>query len=231
MQQASLATHPFLRRLDSIGTFEDVRVMAPRFTFFVLCFQDMLRLVHEHVRHPTIKAMAEVHELEDKGHQKWFLHDLKQFGIPLDLSWVFGSDHQATRDLSYDIVSAVLRAADDHTRLAIVLSLEGAGHEFFGRVIGCLERIGHDDGLKYFARHHQEIEENHNLFDSDGRAQLIDLALSRAEFDHAMEAVDHTFAAMTRLATHLEGAITATPVARRRNAPPVASADKRRRAK
>jgi hypothetical protein len=207
--------------------------MAPRLTFFVLCFQDMLRLVHEHVSHPKIKAMAEIHELEDKGHQKWFLHDLKQFGIPLDVGWVFGSDHQATRDLSYEIVSTVLRAEDDHTRLAIVLSLEGAGHEFFGRVIGCLERIGHDHGLKYFARHHQQIEDNHNLFDADGQAKLVDLPLSSEAFEQAMRGVDLTFAAMTRLATHLEEAIAATKKSPLRSfrAPAVASGERRRRAK
>lgn len=209
-KQAELARHPFLRRLDSTGTFGDVRVMAPRLTFFVLCFQDMLRLVHARVSDPEIKDMAKVHELEDKGHEKWFLHDLEHFGIPIDLVWVFGTAHETTRDLSYEIVAEVLESEDDRARLAVVLSLEGAGHEFFGRVIGFLERIGHDDGLQYFARRHQQIEESHDVFACDGHAKLAGLGLSPPAFERSVRAVHRTFAAVERLATHLEGAIVAT---------------------
>jgi hypothetical protein len=212
---SSLAQHPFLARLDSNGRFSDIRAMAPRLTFFVLCFQDMLRLVHERTTDARLKSVARVHALEDKGHHKWFLHDLQQFGIPLDLRLVYGNDHTVTRDLSYEIISEVLHAADDNARLAIVLSLEAAGHEFFGRVIGFLERIGYDDGLKYFARHHQEVEENHNLFDVDSQANLAGMLLSRPAFTESIRAVRQTFAALTRLATHLEEAMASVAQKRR----------------
>lgn len=213
-----LARHPFLRRLDSTGRFDDIRAMTPRLTFFVLSFQDMLRLVYERTKDVHLKSMAHVHALEDKGHDQWFLHDLQRFGIPLDLRLVYGGDHKVTRDLSYEIISEVIRAEDDYARLAIVLSLEAAGHEFFGRVIGFLERIGHDDGLKYFARQHQEVEENHDLFDGDTHSTVSEMPLTKSAYSETLRAVRQTFAALTRLATHLEEAVVTSSVSRERRA-------------
>lgn len=204
---SDLAEHPFLKRLESSGGLQGIRSMAARLTFFVLAFQDMLRLVHERTTDGRLKEVARVHALEDAGHHEWFLHDLRQLGVPLDLRLVYGSDHRATRDLSYEILSEVLQAQDDVARLAIVLSLEAAGHEFFGRVIGFLARIGFDGPMKYFARSHERVEQSHDVFESETHRSLAEMPLSRAALDEATRAARRTFAALTRLATHLEEAM------------------------
>jgi tryptophan dimethylallyltransferase len=208
--QARLAEHPFLKRLESPGTLEDVRIMAPRLTFFVMCFQDMLRLVREHVSHPELKPIARTHELEDKGHDNWFLGDLEKFDITPDIRWMFGPAHEVARDISYGLISEVLSAEDDWSRLAVVLSLEAAGAEFFGRVIAFIERTGHGDGLRYFARSHQEIEANHDVFESDKRARLLEMPLTERVAERATRTVDRTFSEMTKLATYLDHSMAET---------------------
>src|SRR5579864_6653899 len=77
---AKFSQHPFLKRLESTGTIENIHVMARCVTFYVFCFQDMLRLVRERISDPRLKEVARTHELEDKGHDKWFLADLQRFG-------------------------------------------------------------------------------------------------------------------------------------------------------
>jgi hypothetical protein len=207
---SELAAHPFLKRLESAGGMPDIRTMASRLTFFVLSFQDMLRLVHERTTDEALKELARVHAQEDAGHDQWFLHDLRQFGVPLDLRLVYGGDHKATRDLCYEILSEVLRAEDDFARLAIVLSLEAAGHQFFGRVIGFLGRSGFGRPLKYFARSHERVEQSHDIFAEDTSRGVSEMRLSPLALEEAARAVRRTFAALTRLAAHLEEAMASS---------------------
>jgi hypothetical protein len=197
------AQHPFLKWLESTGAIEDFHGMAKRLTFFVLCFQDMLRLVRLHVSHPQLSAFTRTHEAEDKGHDKWFLSDLQHFGITVEVSWVFGPAHETARDISYEIVAEILRARDDWSRLAVLLSLEGAGAECFGRAIGFLERLGKDQGLKYFARHHQRVEQEHEVFDPEKRRSLLGSRLSMGSFEHSRRAINQTFSSMTKFMDYL----------------------------
>jgi hypothetical protein len=207
---AKLADHPFLERLESTSGLPGARAMASRLTFFVLSFQDMLRLVHERTSDDRMKEVARVHAIEDAGHDEWFLHDLRQLGIPLDLRLVYGNDHRATRDLCYEILSEVLHAKDDFARLAIVLSLEAAGHEFFGRVIGLLARSGFDLPLKYFAPSHARVEQSHDIFEGETRDAVAEIPMSPESFEVTARAVRRTFAALTGLATHLDEAMASS---------------------
>jgi hypothetical protein len=53
-----------------------------------------------------------------------------------ECSWMFSAEHELARDVGYALVSQVLSAGDDRSRLAVVLSLEAIGREFFVRVPG-----------------------------------------------------------------------------------------------
>ncbi len=210
-RRALIAEHPFLKGLEGEGSLEDVRNFVPRLSFFVMGFQDVLRLARESCVDPDMRAMAQTHEQEDSGHDHWFLSDLKQLQIACGIEDLFSAGHRLARDVVYSLVSEVLRARDDRTRLAVSLSLEAVGAEFFGRVIGFLERMGHDDGLQYFARKHQAVEAAHEVFEDNAQAWLAAIEIPPSAVREVLGAVDTTFEAMTLLADDLALALGVAP--------------------
>lgn len=199
-QQERYREHPFLKRIEGMAPIEDVRRVASSLTFFVLAFQDMLRLSHASIIDPKLRELARKHEEEDRGHEQWFLQDVQKLGAARDLAWTFSPHHVGTRDVSYGLVSEILRARDDRQRIAVVLCLEAAGAEFFGRIIGLLERLGEDAGLLYFARPHQKIEQNHDVFEADVHDQLLALEVPPDVLGDVLGTVERVFALMTMLA-------------------------------
>jgi DMATS type aromatic prenyltransferase len=214
-QRAALPELPFLRRLESdVGSLHAMRAMAPQLTFFVLAFQDMLRLARVRSVEGRFAEIARAHEAEDRGHEQWFLNDLEVLGAARDLRWVFSSSHERTRDISYAIVAEIIRAEDDRARIAILLALEAAGAEFFGRVIAYLDRLGASDRLQYFARKHQHIEQNHSVFESEQQEQLWSISLPEHLRSSVMAAVERTFACMIELAQQLDHIMASADIAR-----------------
>lgn len=205
----TFSRHRFFSRLDGEGSLEQVRAIAPRLIFFVLSFQDVLRLTRVLSTDSQFEAFAKTHEAEDRGHDLWFLDDLRQLGVERDLNWAFSEEHAATRDIGYALVSLIITATHDATRLAVLLALEAAGAQFFGRIIGFLERIGQDAGLSYFARSHQHIEQNHDLFDARSHAKLGSLPVPPGAAEEVRRAVEKTFQEMARLGDEAEASVIA----------------------
>ena len=205
----AFGSHGFLSALAKPATLEHVKRFAPRVAFFVLCFQDVLRLVHSQSSEPAIKALARVHALEDKGHDRWYLKDLERLGVPVSVPWLFSEQHVLTRDVAYAQICKVLGAKYDHTRLAVALSLEAIGSECFGRAIDLLERIGASEGLEYFARKHQAIEQGHQVFEHEAQSQLAGIPVPEEALSEVLQGVASTFEGMTELLTDLELAFNA----------------------
>jgi hypothetical protein len=203
-RREALAGHPFLTYLRSeSGTLEDVQCIAGRIAFFVMCFQDVLRLVHSTTADPLLKRLAKVHQSEDSGHDNWYLHDLERFGISVDLRDLFSAQTALTRDVAYTQISDVLRATDDCSRLGVVLALEAAGREFFQGIIDFIERQKRAAGLLYFARRHQRIEQNHDMFKGDAQDELAAVSVTPGSLTEILDVVERTFESMTRLADDL----------------------------
>lgn len=211
LQRQALAQHPFLRRLEGSGTFEQARAMIPRLGFFVMAFQDVLRLVHQRSTDPEIRELTKTHWDEDTGHDLWYLQDLERLGIPFDLRFLFSEEHRLARDVGYGHVSRAMSASDDRVRLSVALALEGVGAEFFGRMIGFLERMGRAADLRYFARSHQQVEADHEVFEADSQARLAAIPLDGAVKEQAVEVVRATFSSMKTLADDLVTAMDAVP--------------------
>lgn len=201
---AVLRAHPLLKRLEGAGTVEQMQILAPRFTFYVMCFQDMLRLGSALTTDPVLKEFAVTHEAEDLGHEQWFLYDLEALGVERNLAWTFSPEHTVTRDISYRIMSEIFGATHDTTRLAVLLALEGIGAEFFGRVIGYLDRLGRSKGLRYFARSHQLVEQSHEVFEGDAQSRLAAIEVPSAVMPEIVRAVARTFEAMARLGDDID---------------------------
>jgi len=181
---------------DTDGALSFVRGLS----FFVMAFQDILRLNEQRVQDRQLRIIARHHRKEDKGHDLWFLDDLLKIDGSLpDVGEIFSSSHTITRDTAYTLIGEVFRASDDRTNIALLLVLESTGHVFFTRVVDFLERIGYEKQLTYFARAHLEVELGHALFE-DRMDALID-AIEMSDEDRAaiLRAVDTSFDAMTRM--------------------------------
>lgn len=208
--QARLAAHPLFSHLEQRGSFDDILAIAPRVAFFVMCFQDVIRLVPRLTTDPLLRKLGRTHEREDKGHQLWFLEDLERFGVSCDVKALFSDERAAIRDITYEQIADVVHARNDWARLGVVLALEAAGTEFFGKIIAVLERADRARGLKYFSRSHQRVEQRHEVLQGGALAELSSLALPREAQTEVLAVIEHTFATMSRLATDLLAHIEAT---------------------
>lgn len=210
-EQANLATHPFFARLRAEATLADVRRVAPRVAFFVLAFQDVLRLVTEKTTDPVLRQLARAHQLEDAGHDHWYLHDLEVLDVTTDVATLFSRDARAIRDVSYHQVAEAISAESDMARFAVVLCLEAAGVSFFASMVDGLDRLGRSDGLLYFAKQHQAVEANHEIFEDERQKAIDAIPVPTAAGAEVVRAVTRTFATMRNLADHLDALVGPRP--------------------
>jgi hypothetical protein len=202
--QGAMSEHGFLRALDTGGTIDDMRRIAPRVAFFVFAFQDVLRLVHSRSSHPQIKPFAEKHAQEDRGHDEWYLRDLAELGVSFDSAWLFSDAHRVTRDVVYAQITQIVGAKYDQTRLAAALSLEALAAVFFASSRRFLERIGEAQRLDYFGGRHLAAELSHELYETGGQVELASIEVPEDAAQEILTAIEQVFASMTTLAEDLE---------------------------
>ena len=193
----------YIRLLEQPGTRSDVEIMGKGLAFFVMSFQDMLRLNASCMKDPTLAQIAKGQRHDDAGHDVWFANDLSQLQIVPDMRWLFGTEHQQTRDTSYQIMAEILRAESDHARLAVGLALEATGGVYFSRVHKFITDLGLDAGLSFFSKHHWDVEQSHEVFGDETQRQLEAIALSPRERVRAIEAAERTFRAVTHMCEEL----------------------------
>src|SRR5690348_1963373 len=93
-RQNTFARHPYFIALDDETSVERVMASASRMTFWVMAFQDILRLTELTVFDPLLRRMARRHRLEDAGHERWFLADLEALRVrPPSMVELFSSEH------------------------------------------------------------------------------------------------------------------------------------------
>jgi hypothetical protein len=173
---------------------------APDLTFWVMAFQDILRLNAKLTQDPTIRKIVRHHRAEDLGHERWFLDDLAAMQVPApDVRWLFGERHSSTRDAAYALMSEVYRTTDDRMRLVLVKTLESAGHVFFGRIAAAVEKAGWTKMLKYFSFSHLEVEKNHEVFEEEISRTVSGIKLAPKARAEAKQLVDRCYAAFTAM--------------------------------
>jgi len=225
-RQARFRDIAFFDQLRSHESADDALWFVRGLTFFVMAFQDVLRLNEERVEAPAMRVIARHHRIEDKGHDLWFLHDVQTLegSIP-DTGELFSVAHAATRDVAYEIMSEVFRAKDDPTRIALLLVLESTGHVFFTSVVEQLERVGCMHKLRYFARQHLDIELGHSLFEAELDATIDAIDLTEEQEKIILACVDRSFDAMSRMLDRVaERAANSIPPSRRSVLPPQSQA-------
>lgn len=219
-RKRQFAELPFSKRLQEKGTIEDVAAFAPGLTFFVLAFQDVLRLNESRVTDPAIRSFVRRHRFEERGHETWFLHDVSKLHIERDIRWIFSSHHEATRDASYAIVSEVLTARDDRVRLTLLLVLEATSDVFASRIGEFLGQASYEGPLYYFSRTHHDREMSHEMFDDEGKQDVLDMDLPEPVLSEALGLVDRVFDAITEVFAELEARVVRARVGQASILPP-----------
>jgi hypothetical protein len=195
-KQSEFSKHAFFSEHRSRKGLWGLLSFAPDLTFWVMAFQDVLRLNASLTRDPQMRKIVRHHRAEDAGHDRWFLDDLAAMQIPApDVRWLFGERHSPTRDAAYVLVSEVYRATDDRLRLVLVKTLESAGHVFFGRVAEIVERAGLSKMLRYFSFSHLEVEKNHQVFEEEIGRIVAGIKLSGKVRTDAKQLVDRCYLA------------------------------------
>jgi hypothetical protein len=194
--QSRFLAHPLFDELQPGRPLEEVLAFAPRLSFWVMCFQDVLRLNAQRVQDAELSQLMRRHRAEERGHDHWFFEDLAALtgrAPRLDEPW--GRAHESTRDASYALLAEVLRPMDDRLRVLLVLALESTSHVFFSRVAALTQAAGAASRLKYFAPHHMEAEEEHEVFEEQMEAMLNAIEMSPALEAEAAALVDRVYAA------------------------------------
>ena len=199
-KQEEFTKHAFFTDEQLGGGTRGMLAYAPDLTFWVMAFQDVLRLNAALTQDPQIRKIVRHHRAEDAGHDRWFLDDLAAMQMPApDVRWLFGERHSPTRDAAYALVSEVYRATDDRMRLVLVKTLESAGHVFFGRVAAAVERAGLTKSLKYFSFSHLEVEKNHQVFEEEISRYVSGIKLDAKARAEAKHLVDRCYVAFTTM--------------------------------
>lgn len=228
-RQSQFGEIKFFEELTRYESTDGAMAFVRGLTFFVMAFQDILRLNEERVQDRELRIIARHHRLEDKGHDIWFLHDLCEVDGSLpDVGEIFSSAHTVTRDTAYRLIGEVFRATDDRANIALLLVLESTGHVFFNRVVEFLERVGYDREMYYFGRQHLNIELSHELFEKRMDAVIDAIQLTDEERDNVLKAVDNAFDAMTGMLENLTEQVRfrstmPPPLSTRESAPPVST--------
>lgn len=202
--QRHFAEEAFFRRLEGRGTVVEARAFIPHLTFFVMGFQDILRLNAEHVRDPAMRAVAERHRREDQGHEAWFLSDLRRLCGDRDIGWMFGPACALTRDCTYALAAEVFRARSDAARLALLLVLEATGDVFFSRIPAFFDRAGFRGSLDYFSRGHHQVERDHVIFEAHVWSDLERIPLDEEAWGEASTAALRCFGTMSAMVRGFE---------------------------
>ncbi|MFP2929556.1 hypothetical protein ACLESO_31030 [Pyxidicoccus sp. 3LG] len=207
--EAKFAKHPFFSDLRMDRPLEQVMAFAPRLTFWVMTFQDVLRLNAHFIQDPHLKALATRHHSEEGGHDQWFEDDIAALtGGSLSIGAMYGKVHVKTRDAAYAIISEVYRPVDDRLRIVLLMALESTSHVFFGRTAILTAAQGADERLKYFSDHHMQAEAQHAMFEEQLAAELGAMVLEPEVRADAIGMMDRIYAAFDAmfdgLRIHLE---------------------------
>lgn len=209
-RRRQLQQHGFFKALQLKGTH--LADFAPPLTFWVMAFQDMLRLNAARVVDPHLRQIAETHQAEDFGHQLWFLDDLEEIGaVCPNANMLFGPSHTSVRDASFSLLGEVFRDQPDVMRIVLLLSVESAGHEFFTQTSQFVAHTLPNTTIQYFGVSHLEVELDHDFYD-DQSGEILDMQsihIDDALRPEAYALVDRVYAAFNEMFDGLLQAIQA----------------------
>ncbi|MBD2250606.1 hypothetical protein [Nostoc parmelioides] len=196
-KQKLLIKHSFFQQLIlGESTLEDFARMAPIIGFWVMSFQDLLRINLSLINDKHYYQFVRKHLMEDIGHEKWFLYDLKVLNTEQpNLQVLYSKPHTPVRDATFSLISEVFRANNDHERITLILTLESAGHVFFEYVADFIKKNNCDTSLKYFSSHHLGVEKEHEIFETGMQDLIVNIHLNHEQRIHHLKMIDRIYEA------------------------------------
>jgi hypothetical protein len=196
-RQSEFSKINFFQTLENADSLDRILPHLKKLAFFVLTFQDVLNLNESRITDKELKSIAKHHQVEDRGHDKWFIHDIKDLeGTLPSITELFGSEHRAVREASYRMVSEMYNSDTDYASIALLLILEATGHLFFTSISSNLERLNIKNDLWYFSRKHLDVELKHEMFDKKINEYIDTIVLSPKDRDSIIQMTDRIFDAM-----------------------------------
>ncbi|MEH1841348.1 MAG: hypothetical protein V7L20_21975 [Nostoc sp.] len=197
-KQIKLAKHPLFNQITRENPLESIKLLAQYLSFWVMSFQDVIRINEMQITDSKIRKVAHHHLVEDMGHEQWFLSDLQQLKVEEpNLKLLYSRDYIFTRDATYAIISEVFRAGSDIERVALIMSLESTGHIFFEYTASLVKQVSYSRNLKYFSIYHLDVENNHEIFEQEMQNFLNSIYLSEDEEKKICQIVDRVYQAFT----------------------------------
>ncbi len=190
--------HLFQHLKWSKNDLHDFARVSEQISFWVMSFQDFLRINLSKISDQEYYKFVRQHLMEDIGHEKWFLYDLKAMDVEQpNLQLLYSNPHTSVRDATYALMSEVFRANYDFERIALILTLESTGHIFFEYVADFVEKNSHNVSLKYFSNYHLDVEKNHECFEKEMQAYLNNIKLNHHEESQLIEMIDRVYEAFS----------------------------------
>lgn len=206
----TFAAHEFFELMRGEGTVAELRAVTAGLTFFVLAFQDLLRINESRIEDECLRELAHQQRIEDLGHERWLLADQKELGSEPSLEQIFSTQSGVFRDVAFELISEVFRADHDATRLAIPLAMEASGRVSLPAIARYFSGCGH--ASRFFSQRHVEIEAGHDIHQTGQLESLQTLAVPGWAEVHAISSVRRIFLAkirmMDQLAKLVRGATT-----------------------
>jgi hypothetical protein len=194
-RQAEFSAHPFFANLDALNSVEEFLGVASDLAFWVMLFQDVLRINETRIKDSYLRKLAKHHRLEDSGHDKWFLEDVATQGNKCGINDLFDKKNTITRDAAYSIMAEVYNLHDERLRIVLLFTLESSGHIFFTKAAKFVDNNGYSDRLKYFSNTHLEVEKAHAMFEEEMERGFYSISLSVEERSAAIALVDKVYEA------------------------------------
>ena len=195
-KQGEFAQCPLFNHIRKRLPLQQTLGFAPYIAFWVMTFQDVLRLNEILTKDPKLHEFAHHHRQEDSGHESWFLEDLEVMfnAEELTIGWLFRPSCSAIRDGSYKIMAELIKAESDQQRIVLLLALESTSQIFSKEITSYIYDMGYADKLKYFSKTHFNAENEHAMYEEEGEQQLHAIKFTPQEREKAIALVDYIYA-------------------------------------
>ncbi|MBL1294037.1 MAG: hypothetical protein COB61_009210 [Thiotrichales bacterium] len=195
--------HVFFERFKKGEDIREVLQYSIGFGFWIMTFQDVLRLNTARFSDPSLKPIAEKHMAEDSGHDLWYLSDLTMMGLNIPtIHTIYQSQFSSSRDASYLLINEALNTKNDLERLILIEAIESTSDVFFGWTSDYVENLNITAPLRFFSKYHFNVEQSHDCEEFEHIFETT--VLSEEEERDLIALVDRTYEAFDILYTGID---------------------------
>lgn len=207
-KQFQFTQHQFFQQLTDDTTLEQFASVASRLSFWVMSFQDLLRLNEERITNDEIRNIVRKHRLEQIGHEHWFVSDVKDMECKIiTLQSIYSRNCATTRDATYALMSEVFQAQNDYERIVLLLTLESTSNIFLGFTVDFVDTVSYSSSLRYFSNYHLEFEKNYTFFEEKLTDYFAEVQLTQDEEEHILKMIDRVYHAFNLMFDGLTSAL------------------------